>query len=258
MSGTTPSAYRCTISRVTVSVIFVIIAIAAVAFLYSAVGHAGASGYIAVMALAGFATPAIRPTALLLNIFVAIVGTFHFARAGHFRWSLFWPFALLSVPAAFAGGSIHVPGAALEILLAVVLLFSAFRLVFRKGDPDLVHAPPAAAAFGTGAVAGFLSGVTGTGGGIFLTPLLLFCSWATTRSAAAVSVAFILVNSVAGLAGYVWSRQAFPPVAWILAPAAVLGGAIGSYLGSRTLPLRTIYLFLATVLTIAGVKLLFT
>lgn len=233
------------------------LAIAAVAFLYSAVGHAGASGYIAVLTLLGFATAAIRPTALLLNIFVAILGTIHFARAGHFRWSLFWPFALLSVPSAFIGGSLRLPTAALKILLAVVLLYSAVRLIFRKSDPDVVHAPPTPAALGVGAGAGFLSGITGTGGGIFLTPLLLFCKWATTRSAAAVTVVFILVNSIAGLAGYLWSRQVFPSVAWILALAAVLGGGFGSYLGSRTLPVRTIYLFLAGVLTIAGAKLLF-
>lgn len=239
------------------SVLVACLAIAAVAFLYSAVGHAGASGYIAVMTLLGFATPAIRPTALLLNILVAILGTIHFARAGHFRWRLFWPFALLSVPAAFMGGSLPLPTDILKPLLAAVLLFSAFRLVFRKGDPPIVSTPRKAAALAVGAGVGFLSGITGTGGGIFLTPLLLFCKWATTRSAAAVTVVFILVNSISGLAGYLWSRQVFPPFAWILAVAALLGGGVGSWLGSSTLPVRTIYLFLSGVLTIAGAKLLF-
>lgn len=234
------------------------LAIAAVAFLYSAVGHAGASGYIAVMTLVGFAAPAIRPTALLLNIFVAIIGTIHFARAGHFRWRLFWPFALLSVPASFIGGSLRLPTAALKILLAVVLLFSAFRLVFRKGDPAIVQAPPTPTALGLGAGIGFLSGITGTGGGIFLTPVLLFQKWATTRTAAAVTVVFILANSISGLAGYLWSGQAFQSFAWILALAAVAGGGVGSYLGSSTLPVRMIYLFLAAVLIIAGGKLLLT
>ena len=240
-----------------VSAIVVFIAIAAVAFLYSSVGHAGASGYIAVMTLFGFAAASIRPTALLLNIFVAILGAIQFWRAGHFRWSLFWPFALLAVPASFLGGSLRLPAHVLELLLASVLLFSAFRLILRKGDPPEVKAPPVATALAVGAGVGFLSGITGTGGGIFLTPLLLFCRWATTRTTAAVSVTFILVNSIAGLAGYVWSRQSFPPFAWVLAIAAVLGGGVGSYLGSRRLPVRTIYLFLAAVLTIAGLKLLF-
>lgn len=239
-------------------VVIAFLAIAAVAFLYSAVGHAGASGYIAVMTLLGFATPAIRPTALLLNIFVAILGTFHFARAGHFQWRLFWPFALLSVPASFVGGGLRLPTAALKMLLAAVLLLSAGRLVFRKDDPSVVHAPPTPAALGIGAGVGFLSGITGTGGGIFLTPLLLFCKWATMRSAAAATVVFIFANSVSGLAGYLWSRQVFPPFAWALAIAALLGGGVGSYLGSSTLPVRTIHLFLAGVLAIAGVKLLFT
>ena len=239
-------------------VVIAFLAIAAVAFLYSAVGHAGASGYIAVMTLLGVATPAIRPTALLLNIFVAILGTFHFARAGHFQWRLFWPFALLSIPASFAGGALRLPTAALKMLLAAVLLLSAVRLVFHKADPPVVHAPPTPVALGIGAGVGFLSGITGTGGGIFLTPLLLLCKWATTRSAAAVTVVFVLANSVSGLAGYLSSRQVFPPFAWALAIAAMLGGGVGSYLGSSTLPVRTIYLFLACVLGIAGMKLLFT
>lgn len=234
------------------------LAIAAVAFLYSSVGHAGASGYIAVMTLLSFAPATVRPTALVLNIFVALLGTIHFSRAGHFRWSLFWPFALLAVPAAFLGGSMRLPWAILKLLLASVLLFSAVRLLFRKGDPPVMHPPATATALGIGASIGFLSGITGTGGGIFLTPLLLFCRWSTTRTAAAISVVFILVNSVAGLAGYLWSRQALPPFAWTLALAAVLGGGIGSYLGSKSLPVRTIYLFLASVLTIAGAKLLLT
>jgi len=240
------------------SAIIAFLAIAAVAFLYSAVGHAGASGYIAVMTLLSLAPTTIRPTALLLNILVAILGTIHFARAGHFRWSLFWPFALLSVPTAFIGGRLQVPAAMLKFTLAAVLLFSAVRLIRRKGDPAAVHPPSVPAMLGVGAGIGFLSGITGTGGGIFLTPLLLFCRWATTRSAAAVSVVFILVNSISGLAGYLWSRQAIPPFAWVFAIAAVLGGGVGSYLGSSSLPVRTIYVFLAGVLTIASIKLLLT
>ncbi|MGZ8866932.1 MAG: sulfite exporter TauE/SafE family protein [Thermoanaerobaculia bacterium] len=235
-----------------------LLAVLVIAFLYSAVGHAGASGYIAVLTLLGFASTDIRPTALLLNILVAILGAVQFARAGYFRWNLFWPFALLAVPAAFIGGSLAVPRSVLNPILAAVLLFSAVRLVMRKRDPDVVRPPAKPAAVAVGAAIGFLSGITGTGGGIFLTPLLLFFRWSTTRTAAAVSVVFILVNSMAGLAGYAWSRQPMPAIAWPLAIAAVAGGAVGSFLGSRKLPLRAIYIMLATVLCIAGVKLLLT
>lgn len=232
------------------------LAIALVAFLYSSVGHAGASGYIAVLTLLGLSATAVRPTALALNILVAILGVVQFARAGHFRWSLFWPFALLSVPAAFAGGAIAIPTRILEVLLAVVLLFSAVRLVLRKRDPEVCTPPNRATAVAVGAGVGLLSGLTGTGGGIFLTPILLFCRWAKTKETAAVSVTFIFVNSVAGLAGYLWSRQPLPEAAWTLAIAAVLGGGAGSYLGSHRLPVRAIYILLAIVLAIAGMKLL--
>lgn len=242
---------------ITGSAIVAFLAVGTVAFLYSAVGHAGASGYIAVMTLLSFAPQEIRPTALLLNIVVAILGTINFSRAGHFRWTLFWPFALLSVPAAFVGGSFLLSPQLLKILLGAVLLYSAVRLMMRKSDPPLVAPPRVPAAIMIGAGLGFLAGITGTGGGIFLTPLLLYRRWSSMRTAAAVSAVFILVNSVAGLAGFLWTGQPFPPSAWILAIAAVVGGAVGSHLGSSTLPLRTIYVFLAAVLTIAGMKLLF-
>ena len=233
-------------------------AIASIAFLYSAVGHAGASGYIAALTLLGFAATEIRPTALLLNIAVATLGTMQFVRAGHFRWKLFWPFALLAVPASFLGGSLRIPTNVLQLVLAAVLLFSAARLIFRKRDPQEITEPPLPVAIGAGAAIGMLSGLTGTGGGIFLTPLLLFASWARARQAAATSVAFVLVNSVGGIGGYLSSGQPLPQVAWPLAAAAVAGGAAGSWLGSRKLAPRAIYAFLAAVLTIAGLKLLFS
>lgn len=233
------------------------VAIAIIAFLYSAVGHAGASGYIAVLALVGFAPSEIRPTALVLNILVATLGTVQFSRAGHFRWSLFWPFALLSIPMAFLGGSIVMPARILKMLLAGVLLYSAVRLIARKGDAPSVTPPNRLTALTVGAAIGFLAGITGTGGGIFLTPLLLFRGWATARTAAAASAAFILVNSLAGVAGQVWSGQPMPPAAWFLAAAALIGGGAGAYLGSRRFTPRVIYLLLALVLTIAGTKLLF-
>lgn len=229
-----------------------------VAFLYSSVGHAGASGYIAVMTLCGLAANFIRPTALVLNILVASIGAFQFWRAGHFSWQLFWPFALFSVPAAYLGGYLALPTAILKILIGAVLLFSAARLLFRQSDPPDAAPPPVPASIGLGAGIGFLSGLTGTGGGIFLTPLLLFCHWATIRRAAAVSALFILVNSVAGLVGYISSGRPVPRFAWILAVAVVIAGTLGSHLGSRRFPVRTISVILATVLVLAGCKLIFT
>ncbi len=234
------------------------IAIIVIAFLYSSVGHAGASGYIATMALFGFAPNVIRPTALVLNILVALLGSFQFWRAGHFKWQLFWPFALPAIPGAYLGGYLQLPMSILRIIIGLVLLFSAARLFIRKKDPDDVHPPSTPVALGLGGAIGFLSGLTGTGGGIFLTPLLLFAHWAKTKQASAVSALFILVNSIAGLIGFVRAKQTIPSLAYSLAIAAVLGGAIGSYLGSRRFPVRAIAILLATVLVIAGAKLILT
>jgi uncharacterized protein len=242
----------------TTDLIFLFLAVGVIAFLYSSVGHAGASGYIAVMALWGLAPTVIRPTALVLNILVATIGAFQFWRAGHFDWKLFWPFALLSVPAAYLGGYKQLPASILKILIGAVLLFSAVRLIFRRGDPPNIVPPSPPIAIATGAGIGFLSGLTGTGGGIFLTPLLLFFKWAHIRQAAAVSALFILVNSIAGLVGYFTANHSIPSLGAILAAAAVIGGALGSHLGSRRFPIRTISLLLATVLIIAGAKLIFT
>lgn len=239
-------------------VVLLSLVIGLVAFLYSSVGHAGASGYIAVMALWGLSPPEIRPTALVLNILVASIGAYQFWSAGHFSWKLFWPFALLSVPAAYFGGYLQLPVSILKTLIGLVLLFSAARLFFRKEDPTEIVRVSRPTAIGTGAGIGFLSGLTGTGGGIFLTPTLLFFRWARIRQAAAVSALFILVNSISGLAGYFTANHYIPALGIIVAPAAVIGGVLGSHLGSRRFPVRIISLLLATVLVIAGTKLIFT
>ena len=232
-------------------------AIFVIALLYSSVGHAGASGYIAVLTLFGFGVEVIRPTALTLNILVAAIGFIQWWRGGHFVWSLFWPFALLSVPAAFLGGWLHVPAHYLKILIGLVLWFSAWRLLYRKEDPTDIARPARSTAIASGAGIGFLSGLTGTGGGIFLTPLMLFCRWAKVKEVAAVSSLFILVNSSSGLAGYVKSGRELPDFAWPLAVVVAVGGFIGSRLGSRHLPARGIAMLLAVVLVIAGTKLVF-
>jgi uncharacterized membrane protein YfcA len=240
------------------NLILLSLVIGVIAFLYSSVGHAGASGYIAVMALWGLQVGEIRPTALILNIMVASITAFHFWQAGHFSWKLFWPFALLSIPAAYLGGYLQLPASILKTIIGLVLLFSAVRLFFRKEDPPQITPPSLPTSIGVGAGIGFLSGLTGTGGGIFLTPTLLFFKWAKIRQAAAVSALFILVNSISGLVGYFTSTHYLPALGIIVGPAAVIGGVLGSRLGSRRFPVRTISLLLATVLTIAGLKLIFT
>lgn len=231
----------------------------AVAVLYASVGHAGASGYIAWMSLLSLAPSVIRPTALALNILVASLATWQFVRAGHFRPRLFWPFVVLAVPAAFVGGSIHVPASVFNVLLGFALLSAAAHFALQSGRADEVAAaPPLWASLSAGAAIGLLSGLTGTGGGIFLTPLLLVMHWATPKQAAAVSAPFVLVNSLSGILGFISVASTFPAYLPLLLAAAGVGGAIGSRLGSRHLPAVAIKRFLAAVLVIAGLKMLLT
>lgn len=238
--------------------IFLTIGVFAVAFLYSSVGHAGASGYIAVMSLLGLSPAVIKPTALILNILVAVIGTAQFYRAGHFSRDLFWEFALLAIPFAYIGGYVHLPTRAFQVLVGLVLLFSAVRFFITSRSDEVGDRPRRPVALGIGAGLGLLSGLTGTGGGIFLTPLLLIKRWAKVKTAAAVSAAFILVNSIAGLLGNLSSTRTLPSVAFPLAVAALVGGTAGSYLGSNRLPHTAIKRLLAVVLLIAGTKLIFT
>ncbi|HKX99435.1 MAG TPA: sulfite exporter TauE/SafE family protein [Steroidobacteraceae bacterium] len=229
-----------------------------IALLYSSVGHAGASGYIAVMSLLSLAPAEIKPIALALNILVASIGSWQFWRAGHFSWSLFWPFALLSVPFAFLGGYLNLPTQAFKIVVGIVLLISAAQFLLRPPAEGESHPPAKPLAMGVGAGLGLLSGLTGTGGGIFLTPLLIFLRWARTKTASATSALFILLNSISGLLGNFSATQAFPKFGVSLLVAAGLGGAIGSWCGSRRLAPLVIKRLLAVVLIIAGMKLVFT
>jgi uncharacterized membrane protein YfcA len=190
--------------------IFLAVVMFGVAFLYSAVGHAGASGYIAVMTLFGLAPASIKPTALLLNILVASIGAWQFWRAGHFSWRLFWPFAILSFPFAYIGGYLNLPTHLFNILVGLVLLFSAIRFLLPQNTVTDLHTPARPVAIAVGAGLGLLSGLTGTGGGIFLTPLLLLKRWANPKSAAAVSVLFILFNSISGLLGNISATPKHP------------------------------------------------
>ena len=230
------------------------------ALLYSSVGHGGGSGYLAAMALFGLAPDVMKPTALVLNLVVATVGTIRFARAGHFSWNIFWPFAVLSIPLAFVGGAMKLPIHVYKIILGVVLLFAAIRLAIRQSSHASAEqkAIPFLPAMLLGAAIGLLSGLVGVGGGIFLSPILLLLGWADTRKTAGVSVVFILVNSLAGLLGHVASVQKVPhEIAW-WGPAALIGGLSGAELGSRRLAPMTMRRLLAVVLVVAGVKMLIT
>lgn len=229
----------------------------AVAFLYSSVGHAGASGYIAAMALFGLAPEVIKPTALALNVLVATIASWQFRRAGHFSWRLFWPLALASVPCALLGGYLAIPTRAFKVAVGLVLLCSAARFLADPPAETRGEPPELPVSLGVGAGLGLLSGLTGTGGGIFLTPLAIFLRWERTKTISAVSAAFILVNSASGLAGHIGKTRTFPGLAWSLALAAAAGGAAGSYLGSTRLPQAAIKRLLAVVLAVAGGKLIF-
>src|SRR5438874_11180045 len=217
----------------TIHLILLFLAVGLIAFLYSSVGHAGASGYIAVMSLFGLAPAVIKPTALVLNILVACIGAWQFWRAGHFSWRLFWPFAVLAIPMAFVGGYLNLPTHLFKILVGIVLLFSAVRFLYQATDDSVAHEPSRPVAISWGIGLGLLAGLTGTGGGIFLTPLLLLMHWARIKTAAAVSALFILVNSISGLAGNLSSTKQFPIFVIALAIAALVGGTAGSYLGSK-------------------------
>jgi uncharacterized membrane protein YfcA len=245
------------------------LAIGLVALLYASVGHAGATGYIAVMTLWGLAPEVIRPTALLLNVIVATIGTVQFARAGHFdRW-LFLPLVVASVPAAAVGGWLTLPTAAFETILGIVLGFAAIRIVaealgsgraVRGSEPEPRSRlpgdslPRVAALAGIGGAVGLLSGLTGVGGGVFLTPLLLALRAAPIRTIAATSAAFILVNSLAGLAGGLMAGRTVPLPGLEFVAAAALGGAIGSHLGAFRLPVTAIQFLMAAVLAMASAK----
>ena len=230
-----------------------------VAFLYSSVGHGGASGYLALMAFFSFAPDTMRPTALLLNIFVSLIAFIQYYRSGHFRWQLFWPFAIASIPAAFIGGLIIIDAELYKRILGVLLLFPVvwlggikFKEEKNKKEQSFV------ASMLIGAFIGLLSGMIGIGGGIILSPVILLLHWANMKQTAAVSALFILVNSVAGLAGLFTNGFDYrPEMIWMIV-VAFTGGLAGSYLGARRFKSIFLKRILAVVLLIASVKLLIT
>lgn len=242
------------------TIILLAVAILVLATLYSSVGHAGASGYLAALALFAVAPAVMKPTALTLNILVATIATVRFYRAGYFSWRIFLPFALSSIPFAFIGGAVSLPNQIYLRVVGVVLLFASYRLWAHAAQSQIddteVKPVPIYLAVVVGACIGLLSGITGVGGGIFLSPLLLLVGWAKTRQASGVAAAFILVNSIAGLAGHLTSVQNLPGAIYVWGVAAVAGGAVGTELGRRRLATTTLRRVLSAVLVIAGLKML--
>ena len=227
--------------------------------LYSSVGHGGASGYIAVMALLGLPTDMIRPVALTLNIVVAGLAAIRFSRAGHSDWKAALPLVATSVPLAFLGGTVTLPTDIYRPLLGVLLLISAAYLVWQSVSNIRVFEltkprVPLAGGLSVGGVIGFISGVSGIGGGVILSPLMLTLKWANVRQTSAIAALFIVVNSSSGLAGNIVSVRQIPGVLPIWAGAVLVGGWIGSGLGARRLTPRFLVWLLAAALIVAGAK----
>ena len=230
------------------------------ALLYSSVGHGGASGYLAAMALLGIAPEEMRPAALTLNILVSGISFVKYYRAGAFSWHLLWPFALASMPLAYLGGSLTLPGHIYKPVVGLVLIFAAWRSFMSASQLQQVvrTTPPTGVLLLAGAGLGFLSGLTGVGGGIFLSPLLLLFRWAEVRVISGIAAAFILVNSIAGLLGVMSNEPSLPAGLPYWAIAAVIGGFVGAEYGSRRLANPTIRKLLAVVLVVAGIKMIAT
>lgn len=228
-----------------------------VAFLYSSVGHGGASGYLALMALFSFAPNTMKPTALLLNVFVSGIAFYHYYKAGHFNKKLFFAFAMASIPLAFVGGAIEVDATIYKKILGVLLIFAILKMldIFGKDRSSL---KPIKIWQGLiiGGIIGFFSGLIGIGGGIILTPVILILHWGKMKEAAAVSALFIWVNSVSALIGQVSSGVVISSQTFLLALIAFIGGFLGSYYGSKIYNNKSLKYLLAVVLIIASIKLI--
>lgn len=233
------------------------LAMAVGAALYSSVGHAGASAYLALMALFGVTPAVMKPTALVLNLIVATLASGRYIRAGLFRWRTLWPFAIGALPMAFVGGSVPVDPQVYRPLVGAVLLVSAARLLWPRPLRAAEHwrDPPVPLAVAAGAALGLLAGLTGTGGGIFLSPLLLFAGWSRPRPTMGVAAVFILMNSASGLLGALSALPALPPALPLYALAVVAGALGGTAMGIRYATPRLLQT-LGVVLIVAGAKLI--
>lgn len=230
-----------------------------VAFLYASVGHGGASGYLALMALFAIAPDVMKPTALLLNLFVSLTAFIQYYRGGHFRWAIFWPIALFSIPFAFMGGLVTIDAGIYKKLLGLLLLLPVIRfLFFRSKEVHAFKPVNSIVSAGMGAGIGWLSGLIGIGGGIILSPLLLLLRWTDQKQTAAISALFIFVNSLAGLAGQIQKGVSFTPDMTAYVVIAFAGGLAGAYFGAIRFNQQVLKYALAVVLVVASFKLIFT
>ncbi len=240
--------------------IYFLLLIAIVAFLYASVGHGGASGYLALMVLFEISPLIMKPSALLLNIFVSAIAFFQYYRQGFFKWKLLFPFIITSIPLSFIGAKIQIDAHTYKVILATCLFAAILRLigVFGKTDIENSKAMNFSLALIIGGIIGFISGMIGIGGGILLSPVLLLLHWAKMKESAAVSALFIFLNSAAGIAGAFSSLQNISSQIYIWALAGILGGTLGAYYGSARFNNVVLKYILSVVLIFACIKLVIT
>jgi len=233
------------------------IAFLVVAFLYASVGHGGASGYLALMALLNMSPLVMKPTALILNLIVSLVSFLSFYKARHFKSAMLWPLVVTSIPAAYLGSIIPVSEPLYKKILAIVLLIAVIRMLLKPPSADKISTPKWYWLSLAGAVIGLLSGMIGMGGGILLSPLLLMMGWATMQQTAAISAIFIFLNSASGMLGQLKKGFDLAPSMFIIIAFVLVGGWLGAYMGSSRFKTTELKFILALVLVLAVSKLLF-
>ncbi len=228
-----------------------------VSILYSSVGHGGASGYLAILSFFSFSPNEMATTALILNILVSGIAFYFYMKAGYFSFKLTLPFTLTSIPAAFIGGVLHISNEIYYLLLAIALIFAAIRMVMPSNEKDIksnIKLPKYPITLTSGASIGLLSGIIGVGGGIFLSPIMILMRWAGTKETSATAAFFILVNSIAGLAGRYTHNDIRIEVLLPFIIVALIGGCIGSYMGAHKFSSLALRKILSVVLLIAAIK----